>query len=133
MNFKESRPIYLQIADRIMDEIMQKAYAEGGRIPSVREYAAQVEVNANTVVRSYDWLQQHDIIFNRRGIGYFVAEGAIKAIAQLRRREFEDDELPEMFRKMRLLGITAADISRRYQEYINKTDITFLNNNTHNE
>lgn len=129
MNFKESRPIYLQIADRIMDEIMQKAYAEGGRIPSVREYAAQVEVNANTVVRSYDWLQQHDIIFNRRGIGYFVAEGAIKAIAQLRRREFEDDELPEMFRKMRLLGITAADISRRYQEYITKTD----NNNTHNE
>lgn len=126
MNFKESRPIYLQIADRIMDEIMQKAYAEGGRIPSVREYAAQVEVNANTVVRSYDWLQQHDIIFNRRGIGYFVAEGAIKAIAQLRRREFEDDELPEMFRKMRLLGITAADISRRYQEYITKTD----NNNT---
>lgn len=120
MNFKESRPIYLQIADRIMDEIMQKAYAEGGRIPSVREYAAQVEVNANTVVRSYDWLQQHDIIFNRRGIGYFVAEGAIKAIAQLRRREFEDDELPEMFRKMRLLGITAADISRLYQEYINK-------------
>lgn len=44
MNFKESRPIYLQIADRIMDEIMQHAYSEGGRIPSVREYAATVEV-----------------------------------------------------------------------------------------
>ena len=58
MNFKESRPIYLQIADRIMDEIMQHAYSEGGRIPSVREYAATVEVNANTVVRSFDWLQQ---------------------------------------------------------------------------
>ena len=43
MNFKESRPIYLQIADRIMDEIMQHAYSEGGRIPSVREYAATVE------------------------------------------------------------------------------------------
>ena len=62
MNFKESRPIYLQIAYRIMDEIMQHAYSEGGRIPSVREYAATVEVNANTVVRSFDWLQQQEII-----------------------------------------------------------------------
>lgn len=81
MNFKESRPIYLQIADRIMDEIMQHAYSEGGRIPSVREYAATVEVNANTVVRSFDWLQQQEIIFNRRGIGYFVSEGACGTIS----------------------------------------------------
>ena len=54
MNFKESKPIYLQIADRIMDEILQKIYPEDGRIPSVREYAATVEVNANTVARSFD-------------------------------------------------------------------------------
>lgn len=118
MNFKESRPIYLQIADRIMDEIMQHAYSEGGRIPSVREYAATVEVNANTVVRSFDWLQQQEIIFNRRGIGYFVSEGACGTISRLRRREFEEEELPEMFRKMQMLGITADDIDRLYKQFI---------------
>lgn len=52
MKFKESKSIYLQIADRINDEILQGQYAEEGRIPSVREYAATVEVNANTVVRT---------------------------------------------------------------------------------
>ena len=117
MNFKESRPIYLQIADRIMDEIMQHAYSEGGRIPSVREYAATVEVNANTVVRSFDWLQQQEIIFNRRGIGYFVSEGACGTISRL-----ADGNLKKrtsgMFRKMQMLGITADDIDRLYKQFI---------------
>ena len=62
MNFKENKPIYLQIADRICDEILQGRYAENDRIPSVRDYAATVEVNANTVVRTYDYLQGQEII-----------------------------------------------------------------------
>ena len=57
MNFKESKAIYLQIADRICDEILLGQYPEEERIPSVREYAAIVEVNANTVMRSFDYLQ----------------------------------------------------------------------------
>ena len=64
MKFKESKSIYLQIADRIMDEILRMVYPEEGRVPSVREYAAMVEVNANTVVRSYDYLQGQEIIYN---------------------------------------------------------------------
>ena len=76
MKFKESKSIYLQIADRIMDEILRMVYPEEGRVPSVREYAAMVEVNANTVVRSYDYLQGQEIIYNKRGIGYFVSPGA---------------------------------------------------------
>ena len=67
MKFKESKSIYLQIADRIMDEILRMVYPEEGRVPSVREYAAMVEVNANTVVRSYDYLQGQEIIYNKRG------------------------------------------------------------------
>ena len=90
MNFKESRPIYLQIADRITDEILSGIYPEGERIPSVREYAAAVEVNANTVARSFDYLQG------------------------LRRRVFEEEELPELFRRMDLLGITLDDVRMIY-------------------
>ena len=68
MKFKESKSIYLQIADRICDEILQGQYPEEERIPSVREYAGTVEVNANTVVRTYDYLQGLEIIYNKRGI-----------------------------------------------------------------
>jgi DNA-binding transcriptional regulator YhcF (GntR family) len=79
MKFKESKSIYLQIADRICDEILQGQYKEEERIPSVREYAATVEVNANTVVRSFDYLQGQDIIYNKRGLGYFVLQGGLNA------------------------------------------------------
>lgn len=117
MNFKESKPIYLQIADRIMDEILQNIYPEEARIPSVREYAATVEVNANTVVRSYDYLQTQEIIFNRRGIGYFVSNGAKNAILALRRKVFLDEELPEMFRKIRMLDIPIEEITQLFNDF----------------
>ena len=111
MKFKESKSIYLQIADRIMDEILRMVYPEEGRVPSVREYAAMVEVNANTVVRSYDYLQGQEIIYNKRGIGYFVSPGARKRIIQLRRQSFLQDELPDMFRQIHLLGIPLEEIA----------------------
>lgn len=88
MNFKESKAIYLQIADRICDEILLGQFAEEERIPSVREYATIVEVNANTVMRSFDYLQSQNIIYNKRGIGYFVATGARELIHSLRKNTF---------------------------------------------
>lgn len=117
MNFKESRPIYLQIAERIMDEILQDVYEESDRIPSVREYAAEVEVNANTVARSFDYLQTREIIFNKRGIGYFVANGAKDTIRTLRKKEFVEESLPELFRKMALLDISIDDVNTLYKRY----------------
>lgn len=58
MDFKENnKPIYLQLVDKISDDILAGTYADDTRIPSVREFAAQVEVNANTVMRAYDYLQ----------------------------------------------------------------------------
>ena len=97
MNFKDSKPIYLQIAERIMDEILQGVYSEQARIPSVREYAAQVEVNANTVVRSFDYLQQQQVIFNRRGLGYFVADGAKKEYAAFADANLKRATFPNCF------------------------------------
>lgn len=71
MVFNENnKAIYLQIADKICDDIMLGALKDGDRIPSVREYAASMEVNANTVMRSYEYLERNDVIFNRRGIGF---------------------------------------------------------------
>ena len=111
MTFKEQNPIYMQIAERICDEILHGQYPEGERLPSVREYAAQVEVNVNTLVRSYDWLSQNDIIFNRRGLGYFVSSGAGERIAQVRRQNFFEVQLPEMVHTMHTLDIPVGEVT----------------------
>lgn len=120
MNFKESKAIYLQIADRICDEILLGQYKEEERIPSVREYAAIVEVNANTAMRSFDYLQSQDIIYNKRGIGYFVAVGAKGLITSLRRDTFLKDELGHLFRQLYALGITDKELAGMYHEFIKK-------------
>ena len=120
MKFKESKSIYLQIADRICDEILQGQYKEEERIPSVREYAATVEVNANTVVRSFDYLQGQDIIYNKRGLGYFVAPGGRERILELRKAVFLREELPEFFRQLKMLGIPLSDVEKMYQDYLQK-------------
>lgn len=93
MDFRDTKAIYLQIADRICDEVLVGKFAEDGRIPSVREYAAVVEVNANTVMRSFDQLQSQGIIYNKRGIGYFVAAGARERILALRKEQFLTNEV----------------------------------------
>ena len=118
MNFKESKAIYLQIADRICDEILLGQFGEEERIPSVREYAAIVEVNANTVMRSFDYLQSQNIIYNKRGIGYFVSAGAKDRIIALRKNIFLHEDLPEFFRQVKTLDIPMKEIEKMYKEYL---------------
>ncbi|MGN0049374.1 MAG: GntR family transcriptional regulator [Bacteroides sp.] len=118
MEFKESKPIYLQIADRICDEVLLGRYREEERIPSVREYAATVEVNANTAMRSFDYLQNQGIIYNKRGIGYFVAEGARQLILSLRKQHFMDDEAAALFKQLYMLGISDKELADMYRTYI---------------
>lgn len=120
MNFKESKAIYLQIADRISDEILLGHYSEEERIPSVREYAAIVEVNANTTMRSFDYLQSQNIIYNKRGIGYFVSAGAKELIRSLRRDVFLKEEVSYFFHQLATLNISTDELSAMYQEYIHK-------------
>ena len=76
MDFKNQKAIYLQIAEHIMDQILSGQYPEDGKLPSVREYATDVEVNVNTVARSFEWLQNQNIVVKRRGLGNFVSPGA---------------------------------------------------------
>ncbi len=120
MNFKESKAIYLQIADRICDEILLGQFAEEERIPSVREYAAIVEVNANTVMRSFDYLQSQNIIYNKRGIGYFVVTGARELIHSLRKNTFLEEELDYFFRQIKTLDIPIKEIMDMYREFCKK-------------
>ena len=117
MNFKENKAIYLQIAERICDMIILGEYKEEERVPSVREYAAIVEVNFNTVMRSFDHLQSSEIIFNKRGIGYFVAEGAGEKIRSMRKKDFLQNEINDFFRQVHMLEIPIQEIVEMYNNY----------------
>ena len=114
MTFSNDKAIYLQIVDRLCDEILSGKYQDDDRIPSVREYAVLLEVNTNTAVKAYDELARANIIYNKRGLGYFVTPGAKKQIMTERKKEFMKERLPELFRQMKLLGITLEDVKVAY-------------------
>lgn len=119
MVFKENtKAIYLQIADKICDEVMVGSIRQGDRIPSVREYASTLQVNANTVMRSYDYLDKAGVIFNRRGIGFFIAEDACERILTMRREAFYCGEMQDFFHKINLLGITPEELTKPYTNYL---------------
>ena len=112
MDFKKQKPIYQQIADTLCERIVCGELPAEERMPSVRDVAIQLGVNPNTVVRTFDYLQQAEIIYNKRGVGYFVTPDASDKIFALHRKEFIEEELPDFFKKMNLLGLTIADLEK---------------------
>lgn len=122
MDFKSEKPIYQQIIDLVYDRIAGGEWPENERIPSVRDLAAQLQVNPNTVMRAYERLQQTDVIINQRGIGFFVAGGAKDQVVTLKRKDFFDVTLPELFDTMQTLGITVNEITEKYKARLGKAD-----------
>ena len=112
MTFTNDKPIYIQMADRLCEEILSGVYKDDDRIPSVREYAVLLEVNTNTAVKAYEQLAREEIIYNKRGIGYFVAPDARAKILSAQKAEFLKEEVPAILRKMELLGLDASIFNR---------------------
>lgn len=110
MEFNDNKPIYLQIADNICERVLQEEFTPGDRIPSVREWGATIGVNPNTVARSYETLTDRGVIFNQRGIGYFVSADARSKILDMERRHFMEEELPAVLQRAKLLGIDLKSI-----------------------
>ena len=117
MEFNQSQAIYMQIGDYICEQILFERWKEGDRILSVRELGVSLQVNPNTVMRTYDFLQNNDIIFNKRGVGYFVAEQAKSKIIDYRRKQFLELELPVIFKNMNILGMTFDELKAKYEEF----------------
>ncbi len=110
MQFNTFSPIYLQIAEYIHDLILNRVWEDGQRIPSVRDMAMELEVNPNTVIRTYAMLQEEGTLENQRGIGYFTAKDARALVLKQRREKFIKRELPQLFSTMETLGITLEDL-----------------------
>ena len=120
MEFKDIQSIYLQIADYFCENILLKKWKPGDRIPSVREIAVNIEVNPNTVVRTFNYLQDKGIIFNKRGIGYFVSEDGFQKTKALRKEEFVNQELPRIFKEMELLNLSLDDLNTYYKKHLER-------------
>ena len=116
MEFRESQAIYLQIADYICEAILKAKWQEGERIPSVRELAISMEVNPNTAMRTFNYLQEKGIIFNKRGIGYFISENGKSKTVELKKQEYIEVEIPRFIRTAKLLNISLSDLEKYYNE-----------------
>lgn len=115
MIYHNERAIFVRIAERICDDILSGKYAEESRVPSVRELAAEYEVNTNTALRAFDILQRDGILAQQRGIGMLVERGARRRIRAARRKAFLEQDMPDFFRRLRLLGMNIDDVVKAWQ------------------
>ena len=117
MEFRDNKAIYLQIAEFICERILLKQWAVGDKIPSVRELAVQLEVNPNTVARTVEFLQQKDIIFTKRGMGYFVSDEAVEKVLAFKKDDFLQNDLPLFFKNIQLLEIDFEELKGRFDAF----------------
>ena len=122
MNYSSNKAIYLQIADNICDKVISGEFEPLARVPSVRELSAAYEVNVNTVMRSIDYLAANGIIYNQRGIGYFLCDNAKEKILNIKRESFLKGEIRYFFRQIQLLGIDGVQLQSLYNQFINETN-----------
>ena len=118
MEFRDKEAIYLQIAAYVGEQITLGRWPTDEKIPSVRELAVELQVNPNTVVRAYEFLQNREVIANRRGIGFFVDADAKRKIKEYSKERFLNQDLPEFFKNIYLLDIGMEDLAKRYREFV---------------
>lgn len=121
MEFREKQAIYLQIAEYVCEQILLRNWLPGNKILSIRDLAILMEVTPNTIQRTYDFLQQKQIITNRRGVGYFVEEEGTARVLTFKRDMFLENELPITFRNMYLLGISGEEVMSLFTQFIKQT------------
>lgn len=112
--FHSKQPIYLQLADRIKKQIISKELAPGDKLPSIREAGLAVNVNPNTVQRTYRELERMDIVESRRGQGTFVTEN--EAVLQTIREEMKREIIFSFINEMREMGYTDSDIMQGLEQ-----------------
>ncbi|WP_295677353.1 GntR family transcriptional regulator [uncultured Mucilaginibacter sp.] len=131
MEFRDNEAIYLQIAAFVSENILMGKWPSEQKIPSVRDLAVGLEVNPNTVMRSYEFLQNQGVIYNKRGLGLFVAPDGYDKIKAYRRDRFIEQDLQGIFRNMYLLSISFEEMQQWFEQF--KKDNYKSDNNNENK
>lgn len=111
IEFSDNKPIYRQIVDHACNLILEGRWEPARRVPSVREFAAELGVNTRTVLKAMEDLQESGVIFSRRGMGYMLSEDAPQKVRAQLRKEFFETTLPRLEAEMKMLGITVEEIT----------------------
>ncbi|MCM1451355.1 MAG: GntR family transcriptional regulator [Clostridium sp.] len=121
MDFKADKPIFRQIVDLFSIRILTGLWKEGERIPSVRELSVELMVNTRTVLSALEELEKEGVIASRRGMGYYLEDGAKEKERRRRVEEFKNVKLRELFEDMKALGIGIDEVAESYANYAKHT------------
>ncbi|KWX79042.1 HTH-type transcriptional repressor YtrA [compost metagenome] len=115
-NFDSSQPIFQQIAEMIEDDILNGTYQEGDQIISMAQFASTFQINPATAVKGIGLLVGEGILYKKRGLGMYVAEGAKQTIMGKRRIRFYDEMVSKLLEEAEKLGITNEDVIEMIKE-----------------
>lgn len=116
MDFKPNYPIYLQVADFICEKLLKGEWRNGDKLPALKDLAVTTSVNPNTVIKALGYLVEHGILSTQRGVGYFMTDNARAITLELKRRQFIDEVLPDVFASMDLLGLGLPELAKIYED-----------------
>lgn len=116
----DSQPIYLQLADRIRQQIVEGHLAEGEQVMSTTQYAQTLRINPATAAKAFAELTAEGTIFKKRGIGMFVAEGALANLLAARRNSYFQEVLRPALEEGRRIGMEQEAISEYLAGFYNE-------------
>lgn len=106
----DGRPIFLQLAERIEDGIIDGTYPDEGQLPSINEFAAFHRINPATALKGITRLVDAGLVYKRRGVGMFVAAGARDRLLAARRERFADSHIAPLLAEAQHLGLTTDEL-----------------------
>jgi len=119
----ETKPIYLQIREKIEDQIVKNVLKEGEQAPSTNQLVQFYKVNHQTVAKGINQLVDEGILFKKRGVGMFVAEGAREILLKKRKTAFVENYVVRMLEEADILGISEKELIELIQSVRERGDI----------
>ncbi|QYF93491.1 GntR family transcriptional regulator [Massilia sp. PAMC28688] len=110
--WNDNTPIYRQLKDRVIGMMLDGALKAGDALPSVRQVAAEYQLNPITVSKAYQELVDENLVEKRRGIGMYVTDGASEKLLASERERFVREEWPAMVERIRRLGLDLEQLLR---------------------
>ena len=110
IEWEDNQPIYRQLRDLVVQRIMDGTFVEGEAVPSVRQVAADYQINHLTVGKAYQELVDTGLLEKRRGLGMFVTPGARGSLTSNEKQRFIEEELPAFVQRAHVLGMELSEV-----------------------
>lgn len=120
VNFEDERPIFIQIAEQIEDAILSGAFPEETQIPSTTEISVSYKINPATALKGINLLVDSGVVYKKRGVGMFVATGAVQILLDKRKKEFSEKYITTLIAEAKRLNLTKEDIFAMIERGLNE-------------